>query len=72
MIYFDPHDPEAIARAILHIRDDREAIRARQRGPGQLLWRRTWRDAARDWLQVFREAIELSSAPSRQPLRRSA
>jgi glycosyltransferase involved in cell wall biosynthesis len=72
MIYFDPHDPAAIARAILHIRDGRVDILARQHKASQLLWRRTWRDAAQDWLQVFREAIALSGAQSNQPIRWSA
>jgi glycosyltransferase involved in cell wall biosynthesis len=61
MIYFDPHDPKAIAQAILHIRDHRESIRARQQTASRMLWQRTWRDAARDWLHVFGEAIELAN-----------
>lgn len=69
MIYFDPHDPEEIARAILRIRDDREKIRARQQATKPRLWQRTWRDAARDWLTVFREAIELNA---KQDFRRCA
>ena len=62
MIYFDPHDPMAIARAMLRFREDRQAILARQQAVKPVLWQRTWQDAARDWLQVFRDAIELAGA----------
>src|SRR5262249_45976889 len=62
MIYFDPHDPMAIARAMLRFRDDRQFILSRQQTVKPVLWQRTWQDAARDWLQVFREAIELARA----------
>jgi glycosyltransferase involved in cell wall biosynthesis len=59
MLYFDPLDPDAIARAILQIRDDRQGIRARQYAASRILWRRTWKDAAREWLAVFKEAAEI-------------
>jgi glycosyltransferase involved in cell wall biosynthesis len=62
MIYFDPRDPETIARAILHIRNDRESILARQGSVKPLLWQRTWRDVARDWLSVFQDAVELHAS----------
>jgi glycosyltransferase involved in cell wall biosynthesis len=55
MVYFDPHDPEDIARTILAIRDDREGIRARQRRTSRVLWNRTWNDVARDFLQICKE-----------------
>jgi glycosyltransferase involved in cell wall biosynthesis len=69
MIYFDPHDPKAIAEAILQLRNDPEGILARQQAAKSILWQRSWRDAARDWLFVLREAIYLYQD---QPLRRSA
>jgi glycosyltransferase involved in cell wall biosynthesis len=68
MIYFDPRAPEDIARAILRIRDDREAIRARQQAAKPGLWQRTWQDAARDWLMVFRQAIEMSGGQDPESL----
>jgi glycosyltransferase involved in cell wall biosynthesis len=59
MLYFDPLDPDAIARAILRIRDDRQSIRARQYAASRVLWQRTWKDVAREWLAVFKEAAEM-------------
>jgi glycosyltransferase involved in cell wall biosynthesis len=59
MLYFDPLAPDAIARAILQIRDDREGIRARQYAASRVLWQRTWKDVAREWLAVFKEAAEI-------------
>jgi glycosyltransferase involved in cell wall biosynthesis len=72
MIYFDPHNPETIARAILQIRDDWQGIRARQQAAKSLLWQRTWRHAAQDWLRLLREAIELAVRENKKRLRRSA
>jgi glycosyltransferase involved in cell wall biosynthesis len=66
MLYFNPRDPEAIARLILNIANDRETIAARQHAASRVLWQRTWSDVAREWLVVFREAVEIarrSSAP---------
>jgi hypothetical protein len=60
MIYFDPLDAEDLARTILLIQDNREVICRRQQAAGQALWQRTWTDVARDWLAVFREAVELT------------
>jgi glycosyltransferase involved in cell wall biosynthesis len=60
MLYFDPRDPEAVARTIITIRDHRNEIKARQQEVSHEMWRRTWKDAAGDWLRVFRDAIELS------------
>ena len=66
MLCFDPDDPQDLARIILRIRDDREQIRSRQQAASRALWGRTWKDAAREWLAVFREAAEnkLASVPS--------
>jgi glycosyltransferase involved in cell wall biosynthesis len=65
MLYFDPADPEAIARTILAIRDDREEIRRRQWQASRVLWTRTWDHVARDFLQVCKEVTSID-------LRRSA
>jgi glycosyltransferase involved in cell wall biosynthesis len=80
MLYFDPRDPAQLASTILHIRDDREAIRQRQQLVGQKLWSRTWTDVATDWLAVFEEAARLgrekaaleAAEPVLQPFRLSA
>jgi glycosyltransferase involved in cell wall biosynthesis len=58
MLYFDPHDPGNIAQVIARILSDRAGIIARQQAASRPLWRRTWEHAARDWLDVFREAID--------------
>jgi glycosyltransferase involved in cell wall biosynthesis len=56
MLYFDPADPDALARTILAIRDDRASIHERQSEARRLLWSRSWQDVARDFLQVCNEA----------------
>jgi glycosyltransferase involved in cell wall biosynthesis len=60
MLYFDPHDPREIARTILYIRDNRQSVCDRQRASSPAILRRTWTDAAREWLQVFKEAATIS------------
>ena len=65
LLYFDPNDPDDLARTILMIRDDREGIKSRQQAAAPALWARTWKQAARDWLKVLREAIELADRQSR-------
>lgn len=57
MLYFDPHNAEDIARTVLAIRDNRESIRATQAEASRPLFGRTWKDAAMDWLRVFRETV---------------
>jgi len=65
LLYFDPNDPEDLARTILRIREDREGIRLCQQAAAPALWARTWKQAARDWLKVLREAIELADMRSK-------
>jgi glycosyltransferase involved in cell wall biosynthesis len=60
MLYFDPRDAAAVAQTIISIRDHRAEIRDRQQHASRLMWQRTWKDAARDWLVVFKEAVQLS------------
>jgi glycosyltransferase involved in cell wall biosynthesis len=72
MIYFNPHDSAAIAQAIVYLRDQREAIRMRQQSVKEMLWKRSWRDAARDWLAVLREAAHMAEVQKQGPLRKSA
>jgi glycosyltransferase involved in cell wall biosynthesis len=64
MLYFDPRDPRDIVRIILAIRDDREGIRAAQQRTGRLLWKRDWKQAAAEWLAVFKEAALLAGKQS--------
>jgi glycosyltransferase involved in cell wall biosynthesis len=59
MLYFDPADPEAMARTILGIRDNREEIRRRQRQDSRVLWARTWDHVAQDFLQVCKEVTPM-------------
>ncbi|HEY1861789.1 MAG TPA: glycosyltransferase family 1 protein, partial [Gemmataceae bacterium] len=56
MLYFDARDSTAIARMVCKLRDKREAIRQEQQHAGRLLWQRTWKHVAAEWLTVFRDA----------------
>jgi glycosyltransferase involved in cell wall biosynthesis len=58
MIYFDPANPDSIARAILHLRDHRDSVRTLQWHSSRAIWQRTWTDVAREFLPVFKEAAE--------------
>jgi glycosyltransferase involved in cell wall biosynthesis len=64
MLYFNPRDPEAIAHAIIKIRNDQEGIAARQYAASRRTWERTWTDVAREWLAVFREAAQIGCHPA--------
>jgi glycosyltransferase involved in cell wall biosynthesis len=59
MLYFDPHDPGEIARTILYIRDNWQDVRDRQRAASPAVFRWTWKDAAREWLLIFKEAAAM-------------
>jgi glycosyltransferase involved in cell wall biosynthesis len=59
MIYFDPRDSASMAQAILLMRADRAAIVAQQQAACRPLWRRSWAQAAGDWLDIFHEAIDI-------------
>jgi glycosyltransferase involved in cell wall biosynthesis len=67
MLYFDPHDPKAIAKTILQIRDYRPTVRERQRVASGVIWQRTWKDVARDFLNVCKDAASLSLPPAGSP-----
>jgi glycosyl transferase family 1 len=60
MLYFDPLDPQDIARVILLIRADREAVSSRQQQASAVLWNRTWTDVGRECLEVFKEAAGIA------------
>jgi glycosyltransferase involved in cell wall biosynthesis len=63
MLYFDPLDAGAIARAVLTIRDDRDAMIRRQERASRALWQRTWKQVAAEWLRVFKETAEIAAWP---------
>jgi glycosyltransferase involved in cell wall biosynthesis len=69
MIYFDPHDPRAVARTIQDIRARRDEIRLCQLASGKVAFQRTWKDVAGQWLTVFREAAELGRRQVAAPRR---
>jgi len=71
MLYFNPRDPDAIARIILQIRNDRKGTAARQHSASRGMWTRTWADVAREWLTVFREAAEIGCHPGFENSERS-
>jgi glycosyltransferase involved in cell wall biosynthesis len=72
MVYFNPHDPRAIAEAIFQLRDNREVILHRQQSARPSLWKRTWRDAAAEWLAALREASHIAGRQQVIELRQSA
>jgi glycosyltransferase involved in cell wall biosynthesis len=64
MLYFDPGDPDSLARTVLTIRNYREAIVRRQQEASRALWQRTWKQVATEWLPIFHEALEISRWPA--------
>jgi glycosyltransferase involved in cell wall biosynthesis len=50
---FDPDDPHAVAASLRRVIDTYEPRRAALRAPGELLRRRTWKDAAADYARVL-------------------
>jgi glycosyltransferase involved in cell wall biosynthesis len=59
MQYFDPRDAASVARAVVRIRADRAGVIAWQQAASRPMWRRTWAEAAGEWLAVFHEAIDI-------------
>ncbi|AWM38242.1 D-inositol-3-phosphate glycosyltransferase [Gemmata obscuriglobus] len=70
--YFDPADPDSIARAVLRVRDDRSEVLARQRAAAAPLWDRTWADVAREVLDVCRESAAIATIPPAERAARCA
>jgi glycosyltransferase involved in cell wall biosynthesis len=64
MLYFDPLDADSIARAALTIRDYRDAVIRRQQEASKVLWQRTWKQAAAEWLTLFKETAEIAGWPA--------
>jgi hypothetical protein len=63
MLFFDPRNPVAIADTIAAIVADRDTVRMRQAQGFAGLGARTWADVARDWVDVFTEAVTLYRRP---------
>jgi len=57
MLHFSPHDYEELADTIETLRDSRERVLQSQQYMKSRIFDRTWKDAAEDWVRVFREAI---------------
>ena len=55
--FFDPTSPQALANAVAAILTDPSAVRAAQAAGFEQLRRRTWQQAADEWIEVFEEAI---------------
>lgn len=63
MLFFDPRNPVAIADTIAAIVADRDTVRMRQAHGFAGLGARTWANVARDWVDVFTEAVTLYRRP---------
>jgi glycosyltransferase involved in cell wall biosynthesis len=57
--FFNPHNPDAIARTIRDTLVQRDRIQTRQREVYQQITRRDWSAVARDFMQLFEEARRL-------------
>jgi glycosyltransferase involved in cell wall biosynthesis len=64
MLYFDPGEPDSIARTVLTIRSYRAAVIRRQQEASRALWQRTWQQVAAEWLPIFQETFEISRWPA--------
>jgi glycosyltransferase involved in cell wall biosynthesis len=67
IIWFDPQDPAAVARALWQIRLDRSAVQASQQQAYRAFRQRSWADVAKAWLAILDEAISLSDQAQPPP-----
>lgn len=58
MLFFNPNDPDDIAKTILYIMNNREKVITDQRIALMSLQKRTWKDVAEDFLDLCYEAVE--------------
>ncbi|MEO8268337.1 MAG: glycosyltransferase family 1 protein [Aureliella sp.] len=73
MLYFDPHQPRSLVSVINQIERNRDQVIAEQSIGFTALRRKTWDQAAKGWLDVFREALSLQQPIGNAwPLRRAA
>lgn len=56
-IFFDPHSADSFVESLAALERDRTGILARQLAGFERMKKRTWSDAAKEWCEVFREAI---------------
>lgn len=56
--FFDPTSPAALVEAVAGILEDPAAVRGAQAAGFEHLRRRSWAEAAEEWIDVFAEAIE--------------
>lgn len=72
MFYFDPHSPASLVPVIESIWKDRDGvIESQSRGFGSMR-QNTWEKSAREWLHIFREALELTSSIEQQRMQQAA
>ena len=64
MLYCDPTDTDSIARAVLVIRNYREAVVRRQEAASKGLWQRGWKEVAAEWLPILEETAEIGRWPA--------
>ena len=58
MLYFGTHDYQALAGVIEKLDTQRESILKAQQIGWQEMQKRTWVDAAAEWMDVFRYAVD--------------
>jgi len=58
-IFFDPHSAESFARSVLQIEQNRQGIISRQLAGFERMKQRSWDDAAKEWCDVFQQAIDI-------------
>lgn len=58
-LFFDPHEPEKLIEALRILDAHRESLLKSQIAGFRAMQKRTWKDAARDWIAVLSEAIEI-------------
>ena len=56
-IFFDPHSADSFVESLAALERDRTGILARQLAGFERMKKWTWSDAAKEWCEVFREAI---------------
>jgi hypothetical protein len=57
-LFFDPHCSNSFVRAVEKIQADRDTRLANQLAGFERMKQRTWSDAAQQWCEVFRQALE--------------
>ncbi|MFN7731742.1 MAG: glycosyltransferase family 4 protein [Pirellula sp.] len=58
-LFFDPYKPERLIESLRILEARREALLESQIAGFRAMQKRTWKDAARDWIAVLSEAVEI-------------